>query len=73
MLFDAGIQLEQLSMLTDSDSQDPAVAIELWALGDELQWQLRTTARQIRRRWRTGEGGQALPAPVLEWLDRVDC
>lgn len=73
MLFDAGIQLEQLSMLADSDSQDPAVAIELWALGDELQWQLRTTARQIRRRWRTGEGGHLLPAPLLEWLDRVDC
>ncbi|MBK8766998.1 MAG: HD domain-containing protein [Burkholderiaceae bacterium] len=72
MLFDAGIQLEQLSMLADTDAQDPAVAIELWTLGEELQWQLRTTARQIRRRWRAGEGAHALPASVLEWLDLVD-
>ena len=73
MLFDAGIQVEQLALLSDSDStDDPAVAIELWILGEELQWQLTTTAHQIRRRWRTGDGESRLPGPVADWLARVN-
>jgi HD-GYP domain-containing protein (c-di-GMP phosphodiesterase class II) len=72
MLFDAGIEIDQLALLDDGGPDDALMAIDLWTLGEELQWHLRTLAHQIRRRWRTGEGQPDLPAAVSDWLASVD-
>lgn len=40
-------------------------------LAREAGWQLRTLARQTRRRWKTS-ADEALPAPLQTWLDAVD-
>ncbi|HEX7436441.1 MAG TPA: HD domain-containing phosphohydrolase, partial [Caldimonas sp.] len=71
MLYEAGITPDQLGLIADDAANDPALRIELWALAQELQWQLRSTANQLQRRWRAGESKQAYPPLLAVWLDQV--
>jgi HD-GYP domain-containing protein (c-di-GMP phosphodiesterase class II) len=72
MLFGAGITPDQLGMLTESAGPDALFRAELWALTRELHWHLRSSANQLRRRWRASAGAQAFPAGVAAWLDAVE-
>ncbi len=65
-----GIAHEQLMQLGPA-SLDDTLKVELTLLAQEAAWQLRTMARQTRRRWRAGPA--AIYPDVLKiWLDRVD-
>jgi HD-GYP domain-containing protein (c-di-GMP phosphodiesterase class II) len=70
MLWNAGITAEQLGRLTEDDTRDVAIRIELWALEQEVQWQLRAVANQLQRRWRAA-GEAAMPPELAAWLDEV--
>jgi hypothetical protein len=59
-------------MLTESAGPDALFRAELWALTRELHWHLRSSANQLRRRWRASAGTQAFPAGVAAWLDAVE-
>jgi hypothetical protein len=72
MLFEAGITPEQLAFLTELGQPDGVLRSETWALTRELCWHLRSSANQLRRRWRADAGGQPLPAPLADWLDEVE-
>ena len=72
MLFEAGITPEQLAFLTELAQPDMRLRAEMWALARELQWHLRSSANQLRRRWRSGAGGQPFPPAVAAWLDEVE-
>ena len=71
MLYEAGITPDQLGMVADDAANDPALRIELWALAQELQWQLRSTANQLQRRWRARDAKLAFPPLMAMWLDNV--
>jgi len=70
MLFDAGITPEQLGLVARSAEPGPALRAELSGLGDELNWNLRAVANQLRRRWR--DVPAALPAELAAWLEGVE-
>jgi hypothetical protein len=73
MLYDAGVTREQLAALADDVAADGALRTELWALGEELLWQLHAAANQLKRRWR-GAGADAdaaHPAPLAAWFAEV--
>jgi hypothetical protein len=72
MLFEAGITPEQLAFLTELGQPDGVLRSETWALTRELCWHLRSSANQLRRRWRADAGGQPLPPPLADWLDEVE-
>ncbi len=72
MLFEAGITAEQLALLTELAEPDMRLRAETWALTRELQWHLRSSANQLRRRWRSDAGGQPFPPAVAAWLDEVE-
>lgn len=72
MLFEAGITAEQLAFLTELAEPDKRLRAEMWVLANELQWHLRSSANQLRRRWRSGAGSQPFPAAVASWLDEVE-
>jgi HD-GYP domain-containing protein (c-di-GMP phosphodiesterase class II) len=72
MLFEAGITLDQLDLLTQSTDSESAVRAELWALTRELHWHLSSSANQLRRRWRSAMGEQAFPPAVAAWLGDVE-
>lgn len=61
---------DQLALLGDS-VQDETVQTELTLLAREASWQLRTLGREARRRWRN-EANASYPAPMKQWLDRID-
>jgi HD-GYP domain-containing protein (c-di-GMP phosphodiesterase class II) len=63
----APVQLAQL----DGLSQPAELRVELGLIAQEAAWQLRSVARQTRRRWRLGPG-ETYPAGVQEWLDDAD-
>ena len=65
-----GIAHEQLAQLGPA-SQDETLKVELSLLAQEAAWQLRSLARQTRRRWRAGPSG-LYPEELKRWLDRVD-
>ena len=46
------------------------IRIELWALEQEVHWQLGAIANQLQRRWR-GAGSDPLPDPLVAWLEQV--
>jgi hypothetical protein len=69
-LCDAGITAEQLSLVARSTEPGPALRAELSGLGDELNWNLRAAANQLRRRWR--DVPVALPAELAAWLEAVE-
>ncbi len=71
MLFDAGITAEQLGMLTSDAESDPALRVELWALAQELQWNLLASAHQLRRRWEGFDAAQPIPEALTAWGDTV--
>ena len=71
MLYEAGITPEQLGMVAGDAANDPALRVELWALAQELQWQLRATANQLQRRWRARDAKLPFPPLMAMWLDNV--
>lgn len=71
MLFDAGITAEQLGMLTSGAESDPALRVELWALAQELQWNLLASANQLQRRWEGFDTAQPIPEALAAWGDTV--
>lgn len=71
MLNHAGVNREQLARLTDEDKGDASVQVELWAIEQELQWHLRATANQLRRRWAAELGASPVPQPLADWLGQV--
>ena len=71
MLYEAGITPDQLGMVADDAANDPGLRVELWTLAQELQWQLRATANQLQRRWRSTDGKATYPPLMAVWLDNV--
>ena len=71
MLYEAGITPDQLGMVADGAADDAGLRVELWALGQELQWQLRATANQLQRRWRAVDPKMSFPAALAGWLEQV--
>ena len=71
MLYEAGITREQLGALGDDVAEDAAVRVELWALAEELLWQLHAAANQLQRRWRATEPALPHPAALAAWFARV--
>ncbi|WP_342616780.1 HD domain-containing phosphohydrolase [Rhodoferax sp. GW822-FHT02A01] len=65
-----GVAREQLVQIGDG-IQDDIVKVELSLLAIEAAWQLRSMARQTRRRWHA-DHGEAYPDELQSWLDRVD-
>ncbi len=61
---------DQLAQLGDG-VQDESVQTELTLLIREAGWQLRTLARETRRRWRE-QPDDVFPDPLRAWLDDVD-
>lgn len=61
---------DQLAHLGDS-VKDESVQTELTLLTREASWQLRTLARETRRRWRE-QPEEDFPAPLRDWLSDVD-
>ncbi len=61
---------DQLALLGDA-LQDEAVRTELTLLAREASWQIRTLGREARRRWRNLAEAD-YPAPLQQWLDRID-
>ena len=51
MLYDAGVTREQLGSIAGEVETDAALRIELWAIAEELLWQLHAAANQLKRRW----------------------
>jgi hypothetical protein len=64
MLYDAGVTSEQLQAIAGEIGTDPALRIELWAIAEELLWQLHAAANQLKRRW-----GRAEPADQRRALE----
>jgi hypothetical protein len=71
MMYEAGITPDQLGMVVDAVGDDAGLRLELWALAEELHWQLRATANQLQRRWEAGDSKQPLPNGLAQWLERV--
>lgn len=70
MLAEAGAsapQLDDLGELGDGDA-DLDVRAELAVLADELDWQLRAAANQLRRRWPANDAERPHPEPLAAWL-----
>ena len=65
MLNDAGCTPKQLHSLSAAMDDDPALRVELWALAEELLWQLHAAANQLVRRW---PAGAAHPPALTAWL-----
>ncbi|MCE9657035.1 MAG: HD domain-containing protein [Burkholderiales bacterium] len=71
MLYDAGVTHEQLGALGDDVEADTAMRIELWALAEELLWQLHSAANQLKRRWQATEPALAHPPALAAWFASV--
>jgi hypothetical protein len=61
---------DQLAQLGDA-AHDETVRTELTLLAREACWQMRTLGREARRRWRNA-ADETYPAPMQQWLDRID-
>ena len=72
MLYEAGITREQLGALGADLGEDGAVGVELWALAEELLWQLHAAANQLKRRWQAMEPALPHPPALADWLKSVD-
>jgi HD-GYP domain-containing protein (c-di-GMP phosphodiesterase class II) len=72
MLYEAGITRDQLGALGSDLGDDGAVGVELWALAEELRWQLHAAANQLKRRWQATEPALAHPPALAAWLKSVD-
>jgi len=71
MLYDAGVTHDQLGALGDDLDADTAMRIELWALAEELLWQLHSAANQLKRRWQATEPALPHPPALAAWFDGV--
>ena len=71
MLYEAGVTREQLGALGDDVGEDAAVRVELWALAEELLWQLHAAANQLKRRWQATEPALPHPPALAVWLESV--
>jgi hypothetical protein len=71
MLYDAGVTREQLAALADDIAADGALRVELWALAEELLWQLHAAANQLKRRWRGPVADAGYPVPLAAWFADV--
>ena len=69
-LANVGAAPDQLALL-GNEAQDDDLQREMTLLTREVGWQLRTLARQTRRRW-NAEPGETFPDALQTWLDRVD-
>jgi hypothetical protein len=71
MLYDAGVTREQLAAIAGEVGNDAGLRIELWAIAEELLWQLHAAANQLKRRWPAVTTGVAHPAELTAWFDAV--
>ena len=71
MLHDAGITAEQLRAIGVEAAEEAALRVELWALAEELAWQLHAAAQQLVRRWPAAESGSPQPPALAGWLAAV--
>jgi len=71
MLYDAGVTREQLAAIAGEVGEDPALRVELWAIAEELLWQLHAAANQLKRRWRGADAGAPHPAELAAWFAAV--
>ncbi len=71
MLYDAGVSPEQLSAIAGDVGEDAAFRVELWALAEELLWQLHAAANQLKRRWQAAEPARPHPAALAAWFEAV--
>jgi len=71
MLYDAGVTREQLAAIAGDVGNDPALRVELWAIAEELLWQLHAAANQLKRRWRGADAGAPHPAELVAWFAAV--
>jgi len=71
MLYDAGVTREQLTAIAGEVASDAALRIELWALAEELLWQLHATANQLKRRWRGADAAAPHPGELAAWFAAV--
>ncbi|NDP37600.1 MAG: hypothetical protein GZ093_02435 [Rhodoferax sp.] len=69
-LANVGVAPQQLAQL-GGDALDEFLQLELTPLAQEAAWQLRTLARQAKRRWHVEPDG-TYPDNLQAWLDRVD-
>lgn len=65
-----GVAPQQLAQL-GGEALDEFLQLELTLLAQEAAWQLRSLARQTRRRWRL-EADALYPETLQAWLDRAD-
>lgn len=65
-----GVAPQQLAQL-GGEALDEFLQLELTLLVQEAAWQLRSLARQTRRRWRL-EAEARYPETLQAWLDRAD-
>ena len=71
MLHDAGVTAEQLRAIGEEAGEDAALRVELWALAEELLWQLHAAAHQLVRRWPSAPPGATHPPALAGWLAAV--
>ena len=71
MLYDAGVTREQLAVIAGEVGDDVALRIELWALAEELLWQLHAAANQLKRRWQAVQANATHPPALAAWFDAV--
>jgi hypothetical protein len=71
MLYDAGVTREQLTAIVGEVAGDAALRVELWALAEELLWQLHAAANQLKRRWQALQPSAPHPRALAAWFDAV--
>ncbi|MEO8311080.1 MAG: HD domain-containing phosphohydrolase [Caldimonas sp.] len=71
MLYDAGVTREQLSAIAAEVGTDAHLRVELWALAEELLWQLHAAANQLKRRWRGADAEAPHPPGLEAWFAAV--
>ena len=71
MLYDAGVTREQLAAIAGEVGDDAGLRVELWALAEELLWQLHAAANQIKRRWQAAQANTPHPPALAAWFDAV--
>ena len=69
-LANVGVASQQLAQL-GGDQLDEFLQLELTLLAQEAAWQLRTLARQTKRRWRLAPEAQ-YPDGLQQWLAQAD-
>lgn len=69
-LANAGLAPDQLAQLGDDPGDE--VQMEMSLLIREAAWQLRTLARQARRRWQSEGHTDAAPDALQGWADKVE-